>query len=108
MICVDGQAPIGYVQATVIEPDVAWVAYVVASAYWGRGVGFRATDAMLVHLQQRYGVRRFMATVASANQRSIRLLQRLGFQPATPSQAGAFALTGTEQLFLLACPGRCD
>ena len=104
VIRVDGQTPVGYVQATVTEPGVAWVAYVVARGYWGCGVGFKAADAMIAHLQQCYGVRRCMATVESANQRSIRLLERLGFQPATPLQAGAHALSGTERLFLLACP----
>ena len=104
VIRVDSHALIGYVQATVTEPGVAWVAYVLASGWWGRGVGFKATDAMISHLQQRYGVRRCMATVESANQRSIRLLQRLGFEPATAAEAGAHALSGTERLFLLDLP----
>ena len=101
VIRVDGQAPVGYVQATVTGPGVAWVAFVVASRHWGRGLGFRASNAMLAHLELVYGVRHCMATVEIDNQRSIRLLQRLGFQPATPSEAGAHALSETERLFLL-------
>ncbi len=102
VIRVAGQAPVGYVQATVTGPGVAWVAFVVAGSHWGRGLGFTATNAMLAHLKQAYGVRHCMATVENDNERSIRLLKRLGFRPATPSQAGAHALSGTERLFLRA------
>ena len=28
---------IGYVQATVVDPPTAWIAYVLASEYWGHG-----------------------------------------------------------------------
>ncbi len=105
VIRVAGQAPVGLVQATITGPGVAWVAFVVASKHWGRGFGFMATDAMLSHLQQSYGVRHCMATVEIDNRRSIRLLERLGFQPATPSEAGAHALSETERLFLLTRTG---
>jgi [ribosomal protein S5]-alanine N-acetyltransferase len=74
-------APIGFVQATIRGED-ADVAYVLGSAHWGHGYAFEAMAAMLEHLASSYGVRRFFATVEEKNERSIRLLERLGFRPA--------------------------
>ena len=73
-------APIGFVQATISGGD-ADVAYVLGSAHWGQGYAFEAMTAMLEHLAVSYGVRRFFATVEEQNERSIRLLERLGFRP---------------------------
>ena len=62
----------------------AYVAYVLASKYWGRGYAQRAMQAMFEHLGSAYDVDRYVATVEVENQRSIRLLERLGFQPIGP------------------------
>ena len=94
-----GQQPIGYVQATVTAPGVAWIAYVIASSHWGRGHAFAATAAMLEHLEIAYGVSQCLASVESRNERSIRLLGRLGFRAATLSQAAAHDLPPSERLF---------
>lgn len=67
--------PIGVVQATIREAETE-VAYILGSAQWGRGYAFEAMTAMLAHL----GARRFVANVDPRNGRSIRLLERLGFQ----------------------------
>src|SRR5688572_6309467 len=72
-----GGEPVGVVQATVTAPDTAWVAYELASRYWGRGHARAATAAMLEHLQRDWGIERFLATVEVNNTRSIHLLQRL-------------------------------
>ena len=71
----------GYVQATVAPDRSAYVAYVLASKYWGRGYAQCAMQAMLEHLVSTYNVDRYLATVEVENQRSIRLLERLGFHP---------------------------
>lgn len=68
-------APIGVVQATV-RGEVAEVAYLLAPMSWGRGYAFEAVSAMLTALSP---LRRYYAKVDVANERSIRLLQRLGF-----------------------------
>lgn len=94
-----GGSPIGYVQATMTAPHVAWIAYVLASSHWGRGHAFTATSAMLAHLETVYGVRECLVSVEADNVRSIRLLGRLGFLAATPTQAAAHSLTATERLF---------
>src|SRR5512140_2375333 len=75
----DGLA-LGYVQATV-EGEAAWVAYVLGTAFQGRGHANGAMAAMLAHLASRHGVTRFLAVVEEANGPSIRLLERLGFRP---------------------------
>lgn len=87
-------APIGFVQATIRGED-ADVAYVLGSAHWGHGYAFEAMTAMLEHLAASYGVRRFFATVEEENERSIRLLERLGFRPAEGRE-----LSPTERRFI--------
>ena len=95
-----GQPPMGYVQATVMSQGRAWVAYLLASKHWGQGHAHTAMLAMLDHLGQACGVGLYMATVEAGNQRSIRLLERLGFQGATAQEAGGHELTASERLFL--------
>ena len=41
----------------------AYVAYILASKYWGRGYAQCAVEAMLDHLASTYDVDRYMATV---------------------------------------------
>lgn len=75
---------IGYVQATVRPDGDAAIAYQLASAYWGRGLARAAALAMIAELAERYGVRRLSAVFKRENLRSQRLLERLGFSPASP------------------------
>ena len=74
---------IGYVQATLRSNGEAAIAYVLSSAYWGRGLARQAVDAMIVELVERYRVRRLWAVFKCENQRSMRLLERLGFSLAS-------------------------
>ena len=74
---------IGYVQATVHSDGRAAIAYVLASAYWGRGFARRAVEALIGELVARYHVRELSAVLKRANHRSMRLLERLGFSPAS-------------------------
>jgi RimJ/RimL family protein N-acetyltransferase len=92
----------GYVQATVqADKSFAWVAYMLGCDFWGRGLASAATSEMLNLLRADYQVSRFLACVEVENTRSIHLLQRLGFAPATPAQAAEHELTATERLFVL-------
>ena len=86
----------GYVQATVAPDRSAYVAYVLASKYWGRGYAQCAMQAMHEHLVSTYNVNRCLATVEAENQRSIRLLERLGF---CLVDVHDHALSTTEHLF---------
>jgi RimJ/RimL family protein N-acetyltransferase len=75
----DSGETIGFVQATVEATRAsASVAYIVGRAWWGHGLASDAVAAMLAHLE-RIGVREVSATVDSRNERSIRLIVRLGF-----------------------------
>jgi ribosomal-protein-alanine N-acetyltransferase len=95
-----GAAPLGFVQATVGGAD-AWVAYVLARESWGRGYACQATRAVVDHLRATCAVSRFLASVEGDNRRSVRLLERLGFRPATEAEAGEHMLSATERLFVL-------
>jgi len=77
---------IGYVQATVRSDGHAAIAYELASAYWGRGLARRAVQAMIAELFAHYRVRSLSAVFKRGNFRSRRLLERLGFVPASAEQ----------------------
>jgi ribosomal-protein-alanine N-acetyltransferase len=100
VIRLPGHPPLGYVQATVVAADTAWVAYALSCKYWGQGYGHAATRAMLEHLATEYGVKRYLATVEAENRRSIRLLERLGFHAATQLESDGHSLSETERLFV--------
>ena len=90
---------IGYVQATVYSEGRAHIAYVLASAYWGQGHARRATEAMIAELVRHYGVRNLIAVLKVSNVRSVRLLERLGFAPASPEHDDAQQVEPDEVLF---------
>jgi [ribosomal protein S5]-alanine N-acetyltransferase len=89
----------GYVQATVTDTGNAYVAYVLASRHWGRGLARTAMRRMLHLLVRDFGVKELRAVVDRRNERSIHLLQSLGFELAQrqPEAAGdlAYSLSST-------------
>lgn len=81
----DGRAA-GYLQATTYDGGRADVAYVLASAHWGRGLAAQAVQAMLDELATQHGITALSAILKQANHRSLALLQRLGFAPASAAE----------------------
>ena len=96
----DTGPPVGFVQATVLPEGAAWIAYVIAVARQGHRLGTLATVLMVDHLASDYGVKRFLASVEADNAPSIRLLQRLGFAPASTEVAREHHLSNTERLYV--------
>jgi len=92
-IVVRDGAPIGLVQAT-ISAEGCEIAYVFGSAYWGRGYATEAVSAMLAQL----GEQKFFANVDEKNERSIRLLERLGFSAEFGRRDAALPAGGTPTL----------
>ena len=86
----------GYVQATVLNSNVSYVAYELASRFWRQGIGSDAVAAVMEELQAHYGVRSFVAVLKAANYRSLGLLGSLGFQRACAEQAVAFLAESDE------------
>jgi len=72
-------ALIGYVQATVRADGSALIAYVLGSAWWGKGLASQAVVAMVDELRTQYGVTQLEAVLKQSNLPSKRLLERLGF-----------------------------
>jgi RimJ/RimL family protein N-acetyltransferase len=93
--------PLGYVQATVLAESSAYVAYLLASKFWGHGYASESLSAMLRHLVCSCRVSTFLATVEVENRRSINLLQRTGFTEADITHPAVRALTATERLYIL-------
>jgi len=79
VVRVPGERAMGYVQATVYPGGWADIAYVFSSPHWGQGYAGEAVAAMMDELAASCGVTRFEAVYKSANVRSRRLLDRLGF-----------------------------
>ena len=100
VVRLQGQPPVGYVQVTVASHQTAWVGFVFSSKHWGRGYATKATQAVLEHVPTVYGVTRFLATVEAENQRSTRLLERLGFHAATEQELEGHELSPTERLLV--------
>lgn len=74
----------GYVQATVYPDERAAIAYELASRHWGQGLAQEAVRAMIAELVRSHGVGRLAAVLKASNGRSQRLLERLGFELASP------------------------
>jgi ribosomal-protein-alanine N-acetyltransferase len=91
---------VGYVQATVRTDGSAAIAYVLASAWWGRGLARLAVETMIGELAASYGVERLVAVLRRENFRSLRLLRRLGFSLATPEQHARCGVDAGELLCL--------
>lgn len=69
----------GYVQATILQSGVAYVAYELGSRHWRQGIGSSAVRAMLAELRSEYGVIAFVAVLKAKNFRPLALLRSLGF-----------------------------
>ncbi len=76
----DTLAGLGTLQAT-IHDDWAEIAYVFGSKHWGQGYAQEAMRWFHERLREDGTAGTLWATVALANERSIRLLTRLGYAP---------------------------
>ena len=91
---------IGYVQATLRADGSAAVAYVLASPFWGRGLARAAVEAMIAELAATYAVHTLTAVLKRENQRSLRLLERIGFVPAPHELYARYGVEPGEVLML--------
>jgi [ribosomal protein S5]-alanine N-acetyltransferase len=89
---------IGHVQATVLADRRSLVAYELSSAFWGRGLAHEAVERVIPELVDHYRVRRLLAVLKTANQRSRRLLDRLGFCVATTDEIAGEDVAADELL----------
>jgi RimJ/RimL family protein N-acetyltransferase len=71
---------VGYVQATVFKADrTAQIAYHFFPAFWGMGLAREAVKGVLGAIGPLYRLREIRAYIDKRNQRSIRLVEALGF-----------------------------
>jgi ribosomal-protein-alanine N-acetyltransferase len=75
----------GYVQATVLENVLCYVAYELSSKHWRKGLGRSAVGALLRELASNYQVSTAVAVLKKENFRSHALLLNLGFGLAAKS-----------------------
>lgn len=96
--------PIGFVQATVKEPESVHVAYVLNPRYWGRGYAREAVGELLNVVFAAYRVQRAVAEMDTRNQASIALVRALGFsyEKTVESAAHFKGASGHEHVYVLA------
>lgn len=56
--------------------------YFVIGSFEGKGLAFEATQALVSHLSQQFGLSNLWLRVIPQNQRSVKLARRLGFEAA--------------------------
>lgn len=76
----DDNQGLGRLEATIID-DRAEVAYLFGSKHWGNGYALEAMRWFQDRLTEDGAVLKLWASVTPSNERSIRLLQRLGYGP---------------------------
>ena len=85
---IDGYAYCGRLEATV-HGTWAEIAYLFGPAFWGRGFASEAVSWLREDLRKCFGVTELWAAVRPDNERSLRLLRRLGFVERTPTDGAA-------------------
>jgi [ribosomal protein S5]-alanine N-acetyltransferase len=72
---------IGYADLALIDWEERRASFgiAIARAHWGRGLAARGGTLMLEHGFNELGLERIVAEVHANNERSLRLMQRLGF-----------------------------
>ena len=70
---------VGAVQATIRPQKMAHIAYEFYSEFQRKGYAREATQALIAHLRDAYGVRKVYAEMDTRNVPSYRLVESLGF-----------------------------
>ncbi len=71
--------PIGFVEASVVEPEMFYLAYVLIPTYWRQGYGSEASRALIEHVFTSYEVERAVVEMDVPNRSSVALAESLGF-----------------------------
>ena len=71
--------PLGFVQATIREPETVHIAYVVTRPNWRRGYAKEAISGLLDVVFENYRVQKAIAEMDTRNDASIGLIRSLGF-----------------------------
>ncbi|HKN07155.1 MAG TPA: GNAT family N-acetyltransferase [Thermoplasmata archaeon] len=98
---------IGTLQATIdIGGRRASVAYLLGPGFWGKGLASEALGALLGWLFSRGGVISAEARIDTRNERSVRLVRRLGFELVRVDRKAEFfkGAWGDEYLFRILAP----
>lgn len=66
----------------VVEGRVAEIGYYFRRAFWGQGYAFESASALIAYCKDELGLERLWASIDDRNERSKRLIVRLGFQQA--------------------------
>ena len=99
----DDGAPLGTLQATVVDGAPAWIGYALVPPAWGRGYATEAVAWLVAELTARHGVREILASVDVRNAKSIAVLERVGFARVATEAAELRGEPTTDHRYRLAC-----
>ena len=68
------------------DTDAFEIGYWIAEPYWGQGFAHEAGDALLNEAESQFGPSIFKAGVFTDNPASLRVLEKLGFEPTGQSE----------------------
>ena len=100
---VNDAAYIGTLQATVVPDSHAHIGYVLTPSAWGHGFATEACRWLVAALQRRFVLNEILATVDVRNARSLRVLERLGFQCIGTEPAEIRGETTTDFRYRMGC-----
>ena len=99
----DTGACIGTLQATVTPDSHACIGYTLGPPAWGHGFASEACDWLVAELMRRYVLSEILATVDIRNVRSIRVLERVGFDRIGTEPAALRGQATTDYRYRLDC-----
>jgi len=94
---------LGQLQATIID-DRAEIAYLFGSKHWGQGYAQEAMAWFQEKLAEDGAAETLWATVAPSNERSVRLLKRLGYTPVADGWPELGSYDEGDLVFRRPCP----
>ncbi|MDE6953534.1 MAG: GNAT family N-acetyltransferase [Erysipelotrichales bacterium] len=79
IILKENDLQIGDLFVEIINEKTFTLGYTLDSEYWSCGYATEVIEAFLTYMKEKYGFQKVICYVYNNNQRSIRLLERLGF-----------------------------
>ncbi len=99
----DNGEAIGTLQATVEHDARAWIGYVLVSGAWGQGFATEACRWLVAELARCHAVREILASVDVRNEKSIAVLERVGFERVSAHAADLCGEATTDYLYRMLC-----
>lgn len=96
----ESEQTIGLLHATLYDSGEAVVAYALGPSHWERGLAREAVAAMIDYIATNHDPKILLASVNSADTRSVSLLEHLRFSPASAREAERYRVGDNSLLYV--------